>query len=64
MMRQFSQERIDDMKKMYEERGKTITDYEANEAMNRLCDFFNLLHEIDLREKARQAEEAEAAASE
>jgi hypothetical protein len=56
-MTQFSQELIDEMKAMYAERGKTISDYEANEAMNRLCGFFDLLHKWDQEENAKQQTE-------
>lgn len=65
-MTQFSQGLIDQMKEMYaEEAGETISDYEANEALNNLCGFFKLLHQWDQEDKARQqAEEAEMPVSE
>lgn len=53
-MFQASQESIDRMKAVYEERGRTISDYEANEAVNNLCEFFKILHECDIRQKANK----------
>lgn len=53
-MLQASKESIDRMKALYAERGKTITDYEANDAVNNLCEYFKILNEWDLKQKAKE----------
>lgn len=53
-MFQASQESIGRMKAVYEERGRTISDDEANEAVNNLCEFFKILHECDIRQKTKK----------
>lgn len=60
-MVQALQESIDLRKAQYEKRGQVISDYEASEAVNNLCEYFKILNEWDMKRKAQEeASEKEA----
>ena len=50
---EFSQKRVDEMKKIYKDKGRECSDAEAQEALRNLTGYFNLVWDMSKREAVR-----------